>query len=54
MDLQETKHENGKDGRLIRFAALVFLVIACGLLVSSLLHPTRADGMATPVVTSGT
>jgi hypothetical protein len=45
MDLQSATKLIGRRWQLARFGALLFLVIACGLLVSSLLSPGRA-GMA--------
>jgi len=42
MDLQAATRMSGRKWQLARIGALVFLALACGLLVSSLLHPSRA------------
>lgn len=42
MDLQTATPLSGPKWQLARFGALVFFIIACGFLVSSLLNPSRA------------
>ena len=42
MDLQAATRLSGRKWQLARIGALVFLLLACGLLVSSLLNPSRA------------
>ncbi|MBS0242386.1 MAG: hypothetical protein JSS20_09430 [Proteobacteria bacterium] len=46
MDLQTATQMSGRKGRLARIGTLVFLSLACGLLVSSLLHVGRGNGEA--------
>jgi hypothetical protein len=41
MDLQTATSSSGRLWQLARLGALMFLVLSCGLLVSSLLNPGR-------------
>lgn len=49
MDLQTASRLSGQKWQLARLGALVFLVLACGLLVSSLLNSSRAGIAPDPV-----
>ncbi len=49
MDLQTASRLSGQKWQLARLGALVFLVLACGLLVSSLLNTSRAGMTLDPV-----
>lgn len=42
MDLQTATPLSGPKWQLARIGALVFFIIACGFLVTSLLNPSRA------------
>ena len=42
MDLQAATRLSGQKWQLARIGALVFLLLACGLLVTSLLNPSKA------------
>ncbi|MGE0697905.1 MAG: hypothetical protein AB7O57_02300 [Hyphomicrobiaceae bacterium] len=42
MDLQSANRLSGRKWQIARFGAVVFFALACGLLVSSLLNPSRA------------
>jgi len=48
MDLQTATRLSGRKWQLARIGALVFLVLAYGLLVSSLLNASRAGGLEPP------
>ena len=42
MDLQTATRLSGRKWQLARIGALMFLLLACGLLATSLLSPSRA------------
>lgn len=46
MDLQTATQMSGRKGRLARIGTLVFLSLACGLLISSLLNVSRIESVA--------